>query len=46
MNHPPLSLSPSLAGLGIDNVLSYRVVLPDGRLVVANETGEYSDLLW
>lgn len=33
-------------GLGVDNVLSYRVVLPDGRLVVANETGEYSDLFW
>ncbi|PRW51004.1 FAD-linked oxidase [Chlorella sorokiniana] len=33
-------------GLGIDNVLEYRVVLPDGRTVVANETGEYSDLFW
>ncbi len=42
-------LSPPCArctGLGIDNVLSYRVVLPDGRLVVANETGEYYDLFW
>ncbi|KAL4420436.1 hypothetical protein ABPG75_010092 [Micractinium tetrahymenae] len=33
-------------GLGVDNVLAYRVVLADGSTVVANETGPYSDLFW
>lgn len=30
----------------MDNVVSYSVVLPDGRAVVANATGEYQDLFW
>jgi hypothetical protein len=33
-------------GLGVDNVLSYTVALAGGRTVVANTTGEFSDLFW
>lgn len=34
-------------GLGIDNVLAYKVVTPDGSAVVANECdSETSDLFW
>ncbi|KXN87816.1 hypothetical protein AN958_08089 [Leucoagaricus sp. SymC.cos] len=38
------ALSPSL-GLGVDRVLEYKVVIPDGRLRVANEC-QNQDLFW
>jgi hypothetical protein len=40
------STKTKLKGLGVDNVLSYTVALADGRTVVANKTGEFSDLFW
>ncbi len=40
------STKTKLKGLGVDNVLAYTVALADGRTVVANQTGEFSDLFW
>lgn len=39
-------LQSRLHGLGLDNVLSLQVVLPDGRLVTANATNRHADLFW
>ena len=33
-------------GLGVDNVLSYRAVLADGRAVEAERGGPHADLFW
>lgn len=33
-------------GLGVDNLLEVEVVLPDGRVVVANDGNEHADLVW
>lgn len=33
-------------GLGVDNVLSYRVALADGRVVEAARDGPHADLFW
>src|SRR5690349_20852225 len=33
-------------GLAVDQLVEARVILPDGKLVIANETGKYSDLFW
>ncbi len=33
-------------GLGVDNIVSARVLLANGEIVYANKTNDYSDLLW
>ncbi|KAH9924785.1 uncharacterized protein B0H18DRAFT_1119801 [Fomitopsis serialis] len=38
------SMKTNKYGLGIDNVLKYRVVLPDGQICVATESNSYRDL--
>lgn len=35
-----------LHGMSVDNLVEIEVVLADGRIVVANDSNEYSDLIW
>ncbi|KAH9924781.1 uncharacterized protein B0H18DRAFT_1104924 [Fomitopsis serialis] len=38
------SMKTNKYGIGIDNVVQYRIVLPDGKICVATKNNEYTDL--